>query len=211
LLRKQIAKELLFVCRMDANLYHHALETLNRAVLNDVRQLHRKQDGGYGSSGEVGPVLTEITRLLEKCGMDDPLSRIYITTDPVEGLAAFLLIFTITYLPKLEYDRNFATLVRRKTSYPLDGYVMIVGLVTVLKQFHPLYTVQYLKGLGQFIRVSIDALYKTSTTQKLAEVELPSEIVTLVVFVRNLSQLLKLPKDVLTPIIPSHLVQSVKA
>lgn len=210
LLRKCIAKELLFVCRMDANLYQQALDTLNRSILSDVRQHYRRPDSAPYPS-DKNPLLAELTLLLEKSGMDDPFCRIYVTSDPVEGLAAFLLVFTISYLPKLVYDPDFGTLVRKKPTYPLDGAVLIAGLVTVLRQFHPIYTAQYLRLLAQYVRVSIDSVYKPGSQRYSgSELELPSEVMMLTIFMRDLARDLSLPKDVVATLIPLHLVPNVK-
>lgn len=138
------------------------------------------------------------------------------TTDPVEGLPAFLLVFTISYLPKLEYDANFGTLVRKKPAYPLDGAALIAGLVTVLRQFHPIYTTHYLRLLGQFMRVSMDAVYRAAAPQHRysggggSEGELPSEVVAMAVFLRDLTRSLQVPKDVVATLVPPHLVQTAK-
>ena len=63
LLRKMINHEILFNCRMDANLYLMSLENLNRAVLREIRSYNRNpenereatsQTSSGGSSGENG-------------------------------------------------------------------------------------------------------------------------------------------------------------
>jgi hypothetical protein len=179
--------------------------------MTDIRQHYRKPDT-HPYPPETNHLLGEVTRLLEKCGMDDPVARIYITTDPLEGLSMFLVIFTISYLPKLEYEACFSTLIRKKSSYPLDGFVLIMGIVTVLKQFHPLYTTQYLQMVGQFLRISIDTLYKANSQRFTGggDTELPAEVLTLVRYLRILCTVLKIPKELVPAVVPSHVVHSVK-
>jgi len=41
------------------------------------------------------------------------------------------------YMPKLHWDPDFATLMRAKPSFGLDGMPLVVGLATLLKRFHP--------------------------------------------------------------------------
>ena len=53
------------------------------------------------------------TRYLECAGLSDPLTKIYITSDPLQGFVIFLFSFLLTYLAQLGYSRVFDTLVRR--------------------------------------------------------------------------------------------------
>lgn len=213
LLRKQILNELLFGCRMDANLYHESLSTLNKSMLHDIRQYYRKPDSANASFlSEKNPLLGEVTVLLEKCGMDDPLARIYVTTDPLEGLSMLLLMFILTNLPKLDYDENFGTLIRKKPTFHLDGYVLVVGISTILKQFHPSYTSQLLKMIGQYIRISVDAVYKANNGRfNYQDSELPEDVLHLIFFTRELCNCLNIPKEAVPQILPRHVVRSVKA
>lgn len=175
--------------------YLKALDTFNKSVLSEFRQHYRHPETHPDPADNINPLLRELTTLLEKCGMDDPLARIHVTTDPVEGLSVFLFVFTMAYITKLEYDKRFGTLTRKKPNYPLDGYVLIVGLVTLLRQFHPVYTSQYLKLLGQYVRVSIES-----------KPELTPDVLALTRFVRNLCSLLRIRKEMVDTIVPLHLV-----
>jgi WASH complex subunit strumpellin len=57
--------------------------------------------GPYPS--DDNPLLGETTALLEACGLDDPMQKIYVTTQPLEGLPVLLLLFLLAYLPKVRY------------------------------------------------------------------------------------------------------------
>jgi WASH complex subunit strumpellin len=53
-----------------------------------------------GTKGK-NPLLVETTALLEACGLDDPLHKIYITSRPMEGLPVLLFLLLLTHLPKV--------------------------------------------------------------------------------------------------------------
>ncbi len=91
--------------------------------------------------------------------MHDPLDKIYITSQPLEGLPVLLFLFLLTYLPKLEYDINFSALIRKKSAYPLDGIPLAVGLACLLRQYHPAVTRKLISYLGQFVRTSIQQAF----------------------------------------------------
>lgn len=50
------------------------------------------------------PVLFELSTLTEACGLDDPMHKIYVTTQPLEGLPVLIFLFLLTYLPKVSLD-----------------------------------------------------------------------------------------------------------
>ena len=100
LIRRQIANVLQFGCQLDAHLLYQALDTFNRGLLTDVRRHYQKPDKApYPADGN--PLMFEASLLLEACGLDDPLSKIYITSTPLEGLPVLLFLFLLTYLPKV--------------------------------------------------------------------------------------------------------------
>lgn len=111
LLRRQIANLLQFGCQLDAHLLYQALDTFNRGVLNDIKK-HYAQPEQHPYPGKENPLLRETTVLLEACGLDDPSHKIYVTSQPLEGLPVLLLLFLLTYLPKVtKYVMRYLLLV----------------------------------------------------------------------------------------------------
>ena len=96
LIRSQIANLLQFECQLDAFQLHQSLLTFDRSLMNDITNHYRNPEKPYPD-----PLLFETTALLEACGLDDPLHKIYITSDPLEGLPQLLFLFLLTYLPKV--------------------------------------------------------------------------------------------------------------
>lgn len=84
---------------MDAHILYQALDTFNRALLGDVRQHYL--DPTRPCPSQDSPLLFETTVLLEACGLDDPMHKIYLTTQPLEGLPILLFLFVLAYLPNV--------------------------------------------------------------------------------------------------------------
>lgn len=101
LIRRQVANLLQFGCQMDAHLLYQALDTFNVGVVNDVKRHYRNPEK-YPYPKKENPLLFETNALLESCGMDEALHKIYITSHPLEGLPVILFLFLLTYLPKVE-------------------------------------------------------------------------------------------------------------
>lgn len=102
LLRSHITQSLQFNCHMDAHVLHLALNSLNTAVLNDMKR-HYGDPDKFAYPEKTNPLLFEMTRLLESCGMDDSTQKIYITAQPLENLPLLVLLFLITYVPKVSH------------------------------------------------------------------------------------------------------------
>lgn len=102
LLRRQLSIALKFGCQLDAQLLYESLDTFNVSLLSDVVQsYHRSGNSTQPVTETTNNLLYETTALLEACGLDDPLSKIYVTTQPLEGLPVLLFLFLLTYLPKV--------------------------------------------------------------------------------------------------------------
>lgn len=99
LLRRQIMHMLQFGCQLEAHTLFQALDTFNKALINDV--LSHRADPTHPMPSEDNPLLFETTTLVEACGLDDPLQKVYITSPPLEGLPVLIFLFIVAYLPKV--------------------------------------------------------------------------------------------------------------
>jgi len=230
LLRRQLGRELHLAARLDANLLYQAAHTLDRAVLNDL-QAGSSDLGGDGpkdAPAETSQLLQQLNKLLEAAGLSDPLSKIYVVTEPVVGLPVLLLLLVHTYVPRLVWDDAWATLVRAKPNYGLDGMPLAVGVTTLLKQFHPAYTRQLLQLLGQLVRTTAapalgpkrqaelrsgkaaaasreKAGTRSGGPEKQTGVQLPAQCVSTMRFIEMLCRAGNIPRSAVSEFIPAYL------
>ena len=204
LLRKLITNELLFRSKLDANLIHEALATFDESLLTDIRAHYR--DSANPIPKESNPLLVRVAALLDSNGRADPLNKVYVTTDPLEGLPVLLLLFTISCLSKLEYDQNFGALRRSKSSYPLDGWPLVAGMATILKQFHPSYTSSLIAYLGQFVKSTVGNALKDSSSSVSS---LPKEVVNCVLLTNQLAKIMKIDNCILHKQMPGFIVEAI--
>ena len=106
--------------------------------------------------------------------------------------------------PQLEYDRQFATLRRRK-KYPLDGAPFVAGLVSILKQFHHSYTRQFLAFLGQYVRSMVD----DSFTKDNKIQELPVEALNVLLIMEMFLRFAHLPRSCVEGYGPSYIFDAI--
>jgi WASH complex subunit strumpellin len=100
LIRRQISNLLQFECQLDAHLLYQTLDTFNRGLINDIKKYYSNPNlNPYPAKESM--LIFETSALLESCGLDDPINKIYVTTQPLEGLPVLLFLFLLTYLPKV--------------------------------------------------------------------------------------------------------------
>jgi hypothetical protein len=110
----------------------------------------------------------------------------------------------------LEYDAQFGTLVRSKGTFPLDGMPLVLGIASMLKQFHPSTTKLLISYLGQFVKSSIQSALQESDTNSGKTSEFSNEIVNTIVFLDMLCQYAGLPRSIVYAFIPPYIFDSVK-
>ncbi|KAL6032938.1 hypothetical protein STEG23_010927 [Scotinomys teguina] len=188
ILRRQIANELNSSCRFDSRHLAAALDNLNKALLADIEAHYRDPSLPYPK--EDNTLLYEITAYLEAAGIHNPLNKIYITTKRLPYFPIVNFLFLIAQLPKLQYNRSLG-MVCRKPADPVDWPPLVLGLLTLLKQFHSRYTEQFLALTGQFIRSTMEQC----TSQKMPE--MPADAVGALLFLEDYVRYTKLPRKML--------------
>lgn len=177
ILRRQISHELLFSCKLDSNLLENTLNVFNLSLTNDIQQHYLDPTKPYPS--DENSLLYELTEYLESAGISDPFTKIYITSAKIDSFPLLNFLFVISQLPKLVYVKNIGALLSKTKNDPVDGTPFVVGVITLLKQFHSSHGVKFLSFLGQYVRAFLNFGPKDKTT------EIPQEIVNVLVFLED--------------------------
>uniref|UniRef100_A0A2D4JYY7 WASH complex subunit 5 n=2 Tax=Micrurus TaxID=8634 RepID=A0A2D4JYY7_9SAUR len=196
ILRRQIGNELNYSCKFDSKHLAAALENLNKAILADIEAHY--QDPSLPCPKEDNTLLYEITAYLEAAGIHNPLNKIYITTKRLPYFPIVNFLFLISQLPKLQYSKN-SGMVCRKLADPIDWPPLVLGLLTLLKQFHSRYTEQFLGLIGQFVRSTMEQC----TSQKVPE--MPADVVGALLFLEDYVRYTKLPRRVVEAHVPNFI------
>uniref|UniRef100_A0A668A7F6 WASH complex subunit 5 n=1 Tax=Myripristis murdjan TaxID=586833 RepID=A0A668A7F6_9TELE len=196
ILRQQIANELNYSCKFDSKHLAAALENLNKSLLADIEAHY--QDPSLPYPKEDNTLLYEITAYLEAAGIHNPLNKIYITTKRLPYFPIINFLFIIAQLPKLQYSKNQG-MTCRKAADPVDWPPLVLGLLTLLKQFHSRYTEQFLALIGQFIR----SVMEQCTSQKIPD--MPSDVVGALMFLEDYVKYTKLSRKVAEAHVPSFI------
>jgi len=155
LMRNMIANTLNFFARLDSKILTCSLEVLNRSLLNDIKA-HYRQPEQNPHPKDDNPLLGDLTNFLDSIGLSHPLEKIYITTEPLAGVAMMNFLFVLFCLEKMKWDPQLNTLIRINSKENLEGAALAVGILTVFKQFHPDHLISFIRLMCQYIRSCTD-------------------------------------------------------
>lgn len=198
LLRRMIRYELQRCARVDAKMLQHAVSTYNAELLCAHKPL---PIGGDPDD------IKKICDMTVAVGIGDPMETIFMKTDPLEGLPVLMLLWVITYIPKLSYNPSLGSLSKVKGGYPIDGWPIVAGISTLLKQFHPSYAKSFLAYVGQFIRVSVQTYAARREGKNEDMTRLAADLKNTVVLAEQLCDISGLPRSALFEHVPQYVIE----
>ncbi|KAF0972785.1 hypothetical protein FDP41_009034 [Naegleria fowleri] len=273
LLRKHIASQLLFTCKLNAMPLYNTLTNLNQGILKDVEryfdihyknQLNQKlstpslkaspktsilplaQTGSAASSSttnppqhgihlsiastkqlpnsmigypsENNPIFSELTQYLQTSGMHQPFEKVYITPqyntsstmttssgvsstyNNIQHVAVTMFLFVLYCIERFTYISSIDCLVSKKKGDILDGTPFIIGIYTILRQFHSSETHLFLAYIGQYIRANTDQI---NIEKKGASI--PDNVIFMLRFVQRFCKYGNISQKVLDCHVPAFL------
>lgn len=96
-------------------------------------------------------LLVEVNKYLEWAGIYNPYEKVYIETNTFRSISASLTLLTISQLSKWNYVKNVSCLMGRKITEHIDGISFVIGILTVLRQFHIEVIQMYIDQMAQYV------------------------------------------------------------
>jgi len=202
LLRRQIASLLNSTCKIDSKQLFHNLEAMNESLLADIQAHYMSPDSKPYPDEEENPLLFELTKYLEYTGINDPLTKIYITTTPIDNFPLLMFFFILSQVKNIVFNKHLSilqsTIPRKKGG--VDIIPMIVGFITLMKQFHSIHTHKVEALIGQYVRAFINHSVKTP------KAELPEEVQNVLLFLESMAKFNKnLDRKALEGYMPAYI------
>jgi WASH complex subunit strumpellin len=198
LLRGQIQNELNLSSKIDSNTLACAIDNLNNSIMVDVHAYYRNPELPYPK--DDSPLLAEFTKYLEAAGFNHPISKIYLTIKPLEDFPLFMFFLVLSMIPKLTYDKGFGGLICKGRDQ-LDGVPFVMGVITILKQFHSSVTHTFLAYLGQFVRGHINNSYTRASKAE----ELSEEVLNVLIFLEDFCKYGHFSRKVVEGYVPPYI------
>jgi len=188
--------ELAFDARTSSGMLFNALVACNDSTIAEIRQ-----------SGKLSNEAVKTRDLLERCGISSPFKKVYLTCEPCAYLPELLFVVVKSMLAQMKYDPVLGTLIDTKWDSKVDGIPLIVGVSTLLKQFHPQYTSKFLSRMSAFIRAVIIETF--SASHKNPESYYSNDILNSLQFMHQFAIYAEIPADEMESFIPSHVYESI--
>ena len=180
LLRIQLKNELQLGSRIEATKLSNLIATRNKLFLNELKD----HEGVVTEEKHV--TLQNLSDLLISTGAAEPMHSVFFKNELLEGLPVLLILFIIKVASDLNYDSDFSALVCSKEEDPFDGWTLVAGIATLLRQFHPSYAKITFALLGQFVTFSMRHIHeKQDWKKKHNRSQLPKEVKNTLIFMRQ--------------------------
>lgn len=196
-----------------SGLLSSALDALNDATLADI-QAHYANPTERPYPPQDNPLLDELAQYLELAGISDPVTKIYVTTElRAAHLPLLLALFVIRHLSFFDFDSNLRQLMHRAKKKSADWFdfpPFVVGVLTLLKQFHSLHTQKFLSYMGQHVRALVQATERGEPSRKTL-LEYPPGVVNVLLFLEEFVNYGALPRRVVEQYLPAFILNSFSA
>ena len=200
--RKQLKNELQLGSRVEATKFSNLLSTRNKLFLKEL------VDSGGVVPEEKHMAFQEISDLLTSTGAAEPLHSIFFKNELLEGLPVLIILFIIKAASDLNYDSDFSALVGTREEDPFDGWTLVAGISTLLRQFHPSYAKITFALLGQFVTFSMRQFHQEQDWKKKhSRSQLPKEVKNTLIFMRQVTVMGSWNSSLLFQQIPSSLIE----
>lgn len=199
LLRKMLWNDLRLAA--DAKMSHTCVVANKLLMINYMEK---------GTKIETDDSIESFSDMIASCGLADPMATIFCKASAMEGLPSLITLFVIHTMREsnLTYDPDFGALVG-KEDVSIDGWSIIAGVATVLKQFNAAYTKSVFSLLGQYITCSLTSHLAKARAEELPRVSV--EVQNILIFIKQLCSIARLESTVFFEQIPQYLVEMIAA
>eukprot|EP01128_Nolandella_sp_AFSM9_P012702 TRINITY_DN9532_c0_g1_i1.p1 TRINITY_DN9532_c0_g1~~TRINITY_DN9532_c0_g1_i1.p1 ORF type:complete len:1160 (+),score=275.21 TRINITY_DN9532_c0_g1_i1:17-3496(+) len=201
LLRRHLSNIQSFRAKLQSHPLFSCLEQVNNSLLNDIRA-HYSDPANNPYPSVDNPLLLELSSYLEHTGQNDPFSKIYVTGDRLTLLSVWLFALTLKQVAKFSFAIHQASALPSKKD-SLDEAPFVIGMYTLLNQFHPSLLQQYLFLIGQYVRSYTDEVLEKSKAAK----AYPSEVIKMLFFLEMFSFFGDLESEFLNEFVPAYVWQ----
>ncbi|KAJ8713527.1 hypothetical protein PYW07_013897 [Mythimna separata] len=133
IIRRHIAYQLNTSCKFDSAQLEASLRTMNESIINELKISTHSETPPKVSS----LLMHNLEEYLVRCGIYEPYDKIYVK-HAQELLSAdmgrVLVALLISQLPRMQLCYTTGDLITRRTGDNIDGYPLLVGIYSLLRQ-----------------------------------------------------------------------------
>lgn len=96
-------------------------------------------------------MLMELQEILHYTGNYEPLDQVFVCTKNTHNMSLFLFLFSIAHLGRLQHSSNTDCLLPKSHKDVIDAVPLMLGLLTILQQFHKNVKMLYISYMSQYV------------------------------------------------------------
>lgn len=163
---------------------------------------------GQGNMIETNHSVGNFSDMIVSCGLTDPIATVFFQTNSLEGLPSLITLFVIHTMRELSFDPDFGALVGKEDE-SIDGWAVVAGIATVLRQFNATYTKSVFALLGQYVTCALTSHLAKARVEELPRIN--KEVRNILIFMRQLRSIANIESSILFDQIPQHLWEMIGA
>jgi hypothetical protein len=203
LLRKMLKNELRLT--VDSKVSHSCV-VANKGVMYN---LANNQDNMNNKNiDKTMDSLNKMSDVILSSGLADPMSTVFLRTDSLEGLPSLITLFIIHAMRELNFDSDFGSFVGKEDE-TIDGWCIVTGIATTLRQFNASYIQSVFALLGQYLICSMASHLTKAKVEDAPRVS--KEAQNLLIFMRQLRSIANLDSSILYQHVPQCLMEMIGA
>ncbi|CAH0694098.1 unnamed protein product [Spodoptera exigua] len=133
IIRRHIAYQLNTSCKFDSAQLEASLRTMNESLINELKiSTHSESQSKVSSL-----LLQNLEEYLVRCGIYEPYDKIYVKHAQEfinADMGRILVALLISQLPRMQICYTTGDLITRRTGDNIDGYPLLVGIYSLLRQ-----------------------------------------------------------------------------
>ncbi|XP_072947146.1 WASH complex subunit 5 [Epargyreus clarus] len=196
ILRKHIAYQLNTTCKFDSAHLEATLRTLNESLLNEIKKFNVCETSQVPTT-----LMRELEEYLVRCGISEPFEKIYIRNANEilnSDMGRIMAVVLISQLSKLQICLTTGDLITKRPGENIDGYPLLVGTYTVLRQTKTENVEVFINFLCKYV--------KMLSLNRLKSTEAQNESVQIVRILQLLCETFKYPFSALEDKLPLALL-----
>ncbi|KAF2071648.1 hypothetical protein CYY_007041 [Polysphondylium violaceum] len=202
LLRRQISNQLNFHAKIDSNMLLCSLDVMNTSLLKDIHaHFQRPETNPYPADDNT--LLSDLAQFLDTTGINDPFTKIYITTSPLDAFPCLMFLFVLSQVTKFQYNPKLGVMVSKKPKNNYDWTPLIIGIITILQQFHSLHTQKFFAFVGQYIKCQINVSL-ANPKEKIDE-DYPEDVIGLLRFLEDFCKYSHTSRKIIEGYLPPYI------
>ena len=172
--RSSIAQELKTSCKFQSRHLASTLSTVNQVVLSEIQnnKIQPKDDSSF---------LFELSNYLDWTGISEPMSKVYISPKPISELDVICFVLAASQISKFTYIKSINGISAKRLADSADGFPFVIGLLTLLRQFHENQLSRFLAHSCRYINLMVSS----SGNRKNSVPDLPQDVFTFMSFLEE--------------------------